>query len=144
MVSRIGSSLNAGLALASLYDYSTYTGIEERLLVDRLPPPFPSMMYLYRSNAPPSYADCLETTTSTTTTTTSSSSSSIHSTTPGGSRSVQQFYSTHVSPLPSPSNQQFSSTLGLLLPGTSTLIFISLSISKSLFRLPCICPEFPR
>ena len=49
------------------------------------------------------------------------SSSSIDSTTLGGSWSVQQFYSTPVCPLPSPSNQQFSSSLGLLLPGPSTL-----------------------
>ena len=46
-------------------------------------------------------------------------SSSIDSTTLGGSRSVQQFYSTPVYPLPSSSNQQFSSSLGLLLPGPS-------------------------
>ena len=53
MVSRIESSTNAGLAPATLYDYSTYTGINERRLVDRLPPPSPLMMYLYHSNAPP-------------------------------------------------------------------------------------------
>ena len=58
----------------------------------------------------------------------SSSSSSIHSTTLGVSRSVQQFYSTPVCPLPSPSNQQFSSSLGLLLPGPSTLIWVSLLV----------------
>jgi len=58
----------------------------------------------------------------------SSSSSSIHSTTLGGSRSVQQFYSTPVYPRPSPSNQQFSSPLGLLLPGPSTLTCVSLLV----------------
>ena len=63
-----------------------------------------------------------------TTTTTSSSSSSIDSTTLGGSWSVQQFYSTPVYPRPSPSNQQFSSYLGLLLPGPSTLTWASLLV----------------
>ena len=53
MVSRIGSSINAGLASASLYDYSTYTGIRERRLVDRLPPQSPSILYDYLSTAPP-------------------------------------------------------------------------------------------
>ena len=56
------------------------------------------------------------------------SSSSIHSTTLGGSWSVQQFYSIPVCPLPSPSNQQFSSSLGLLLPGPSTLTWVSLLV----------------
>jgi len=58
-------------------------------------------------------------------------SSSIHSTTLGGFRSVQQFYSTPVYPQPSPSNQQFSSSLCLLLPGPSTL--------TSVFRLVLFC-----
>ena len=49
-------------------------------------------------------------------------------TTPGGSWSVQQFYSTPVYPRPSPSNQQFSSSLGLLLPGPSTLTWVSLLV----------------
>jgi len=41
------------LSPASLYDYSTYTGIKEKHLVDRLPPPSPFMLYLYRSSEPP-------------------------------------------------------------------------------------------
>ena len=57
-----------------------------------------------------------------------SSFSSIDSTTLGGSWSVQQFYSTPVYPLPSPSNQQFSSSLGLLLPGPCTLTWVSLLV----------------
>ena len=58
----------------------------------------------------------------------SSSSSSIVCTTLDGSRSVQQFYPTPVYPRPSPSNEQFSSSLGLLLPGPSTLTSVSLLV----------------
>jgi len=53
---------------------------------------------------------------------------SIDSTTVGGSLSVQQFYSIPVCPLPSPSNQQFLSSLGLLLPCPSTLTWVSLLV----------------
>jgi hypothetical protein len=53
MVSRIGSSINAGLASASLCYYSTYTGIRERRLVDRLPPKSPSILYDYLPSSPP-------------------------------------------------------------------------------------------
>ena len=58
----------------------------------------------------------------------SSWSSSIDSTTLGGSWSVQQFYSIPVCPLPSPTNQQFSSSLGILLPGPPTLTWFSLLV----------------
>ena len=58
----------------------------------------------------------------------SSSSSSSDSTTLGGSWSVQQFNSTPVYPRPLPSNQQFSSSLGLLLPGPSTLTWVTLLV----------------
>ena len=58
----------------------------------------------------------------------SSSSSFFDSTTLGGSWSVQQFYFTPVYPRPSPSNQQFSSSLALLLPGPSTLTWVSLLV----------------
>ena len=57
-----------------------------------------------------------------------SSASSVDSTILGGSWSVQQFYSTPVYPRTSTSNQQFSSSLGLLLPGPSTLTWVSLLI----------------
>ena len=76
-------------------------------------------------------------------------SSSIDSTTLGVSRSVQQFYSTPVCPLPSPSNQQFSSSLGLLIPGPSTLTWVSLLVlctklagKKKLlgFQVTYLCP----
>jgi hypothetical protein len=53
---------------------------------------------------------------------------SIDSASLGGSWSVQQVYSTTVYPRPSPSNQQFSSSLGLLIPGPSTLTWVSILV----------------
>ena len=81
------------------------------------------ILYIYSTNIGTEYfKHCISSSSS------SSSSPSIHSTTLGVSWSVQQFYSTPVYPLPSPSNQQFSSSLGLLLPGPSTLTWVSLLV----------------
>jgi hypothetical protein len=49
----MGSYINALLASASLYDYSTYTGIKEIHLMDRLPPQSPTILYDYLSSVTP-------------------------------------------------------------------------------------------